>query len=102
VAAAFLGDDALKPELADLLPQRFSISVAGSRRPVVAVEGEVFEEPAAFPVGPAVNGSAVDREHVEDDQHHLDPPLAVKHPLAQSRKAGQAIIAERDQLAIDR
>ena len=37
VAAAFLGDDALKPELADLLPQRFSVRVAGSGRPVVAV-----------------------------------------------------------------
>ena len=49
-----------------------------------------------------MNGSAVDREHVKDDQYHLDPPLAVKHPLAQPREAGQAIIAEGDQLAIDR
>jgi len=43
-----------------------------------------------------VNGSAVDREHVKDDQHHLDPLLAVKHPVTQAREAGQAIIAERD------
>ena len=49
-----------------------------------------------------MNGSAVDREHVKDDQYHLDPPLAVKHPVAQAREAAQAIIAERDWLAIDR
>ena len=32
VAAAFLCDDALKAELADLLPKRFSVGVAGSNR----------------------------------------------------------------------
>lgn len=49
-----------------------------------------------------MNGSTVDREHVEDDEHHLDPPLAVKHPIAQPREARQTVIAERDELAIDR
>jgi hypothetical protein len=67
--AALLGDDPLQTKLADLPPQRFSVRVAGGGRPVVAVEGEVFEQSAAFPVESAVNGSPVDREHVKHDQH---------------------------------
>jgi hypothetical protein len=47
--------------------------------------------------------ASIDRvQHIEHDQRHVDPPLAVEHPIAGPGEAGQAFIAERDQLAIDR
>jgi hypothetical protein len=68
MAAAPLRYDALKAKVTDLLPQRLAIPIGGRGRPVVAFEAEVFEQLATFPVGPAMYGSAVDREHVKDDQ----------------------------------
>ena len=68
---------------------------------MVATEGEVFERLAAFPVWAACHVAAVDREHVEHDQHHL-AALAVEHPIAEARDARQALIPERDQFAINR
>jgi hypothetical protein len=44
VAAAFLRDDAFQAESADPLPQGFAICEAGSRRPIVAIKHQVFEQ----------------------------------------------------------
>jgi hypothetical protein len=39
-------------------------------------------------------------QHVEPDEHDRDVLMAVEHPLAEPREAWFAVIAERDQLAI--
>jgi hypothetical protein len=69
---------------------------------VVTVELEPFEQLASLPIWAAVDSSSVDGEHVEDDQHHVDPVLAVQHPVAEPWEARQAVAAERDQLTVDR
>jgi hypothetical protein len=101
VAAAFLGDDALEAELAYRLPQRIAVLVAWRGRPVVAVQGELFEELPALPIRSTRHVATVDREQVKDDQHHVDSPPAVEHPVTEAGEARQAVIAEGDEFAVD-
>jgi hypothetical protein len=41
-------------------------------------------------------------EHVERDDHHREVFVAMEHPLAKVGEAGFAVVAERDQLAVQR
>src|SRR3954453_12200382 len=76
--------------------------MAGRGRPGVAFEVEVFEDLAAFPVGPAGDVAALDCEHVEDHEHDTDAVAAVEHSIAEPREAWEAVAAKRDELAVDR
>jgi len=44
---------------------------------------------------------AVELEQVEGDEHDQDPPVALEHPPAEPREVGPAVVAERDELAIE-
>ena len=100
MAAAFLGDDALEAELEDLLPERFAVQVGWASSTSNRLPRLGLRAAGGAPSMGGASLASVDRKHVEHDQHHVDAPLAVEHPIAQPGEARQAVIAEADELAV--
>ncbi|HET7427518.1 MAG TPA: hypothetical protein VFJ50_10775 [Gemmatimonadales bacterium] len=66
------------------------------------MEVELLEECAPLPVRPTSRRVPTGVKDVKRDEHDRDLVAAVEHPLAEAREAGLAIIAERDELTVER